>query len=190
MTGPAGCVPERGDRGSAPFGGLHTAVEVRDLASTDEARALGALTVASYVGLAGLAPGDPYLDELADVESRAAGAVVLVAVVEGRLVGGVTYIPGPDGPFAEFDDADGAGLRMLAVAPGDRGRGTGTLLVRACIDRARAEGRRRLWLHTAADMTVAHRIYDRLGFRRAPEHDRLFPDLCLMAYVLDLSPPC
>ena len=164
-------------------------VEIRELASAEEARALGVLTVAAYTGLAGLVPGAPYLDELADVERRAAEAVVLVAVEgDGRLAGGVTYVPGP-GPYAEFDDPAGAGLRMLAVAAGHRGRGTGTLLVRACIDRARAEGRRRLWLHTTADLATAHRIYARLGFRRAPDHDRPLPEIRLLAYVLDLDPP-
>ena len=162
-------------------------VEIREPASAEELRSLGGLTVAAYIGLAGLVPGAPYLDELGDVERRAALAVVLVAVDgEGRVVGGVTYVPGP-GPYAEFDDPADAGLRMLAVAPEHRGRGTGTLLVRACIDRARAEGRRCLWLHTTADMVSAHRIYTRLGFRRAPDHDRPLPAVHLLAYVLDLA---
>ena len=162
--------------------------EVRELASAGEARALGALTVEAYTGLAGLAPGSPYLDELGDVERRAAAAVVLVAVgPDGELAGGVTYVPGP-GPYAEFDDPEGVGLRMLAVAPAHRGRGVGTALVRACIDRARSQGRRRLWLHTTADMPVAQRIYARLGFRRAPDADRHLPEVDLMAYVLDLPP--
>ncbi len=171
------------EHGAVPF-------EVRELRSADEARALGALTVEVYTGLAGLAPGSPYLDELGDVERRASAAVVLVAFdAEGGLAGGLTYVPGP-GPYAEFDDPEGAGLRMLAVAPAHRNRGVGTALVRACIERARAEGRRRLWLHTTVDMRGAQRIYRRLGFRRAPEADRHLPEAELMAYVLDLrSPP-
>ena len=161
-------------------------IGVRELRSADEALVLGTLTVEAYTGLAGLAPGSPYLEELGDVGRRAAAAVVLVAVgPEGELAGGVTYVPGP-GPYAEFDDPEGAGLRMLAVAPSHRGRGVGTALVRACIERARAEGRRRLWLHTTADMPVAQRIYARLGFRRAPDADRHFAHVDLMAYVLDL----
>jgi GNAT superfamily N-acetyltransferase len=147
------------------------------------------LTVEAYIGLAGLTPGSPYLDELGDVERRAAAAVVLVAVdAEGQLAGGVTYVPGL-GPYAEFDDPADAGMRMLAVAVDHRGRGVGTALVQACIDRARAEGRRRLWLHTTADMANAQRIYARLGFRRAPDADLHLSDIDLLAYVLDLSPP-
>ncbi|HEX2275410.1 MAG TPA: GNAT family N-acetyltransferase [Acidimicrobiales bacterium] len=160
---------------------------MRELRSAEEARALGTLTVEAYTGLAGLTPGSPYLDELGAVERRAAAAVVLVAVDgDGRLAGGVTYVPGL-GPYAEFDDPDDAGLRMLAVAPAYRGRGVGTALVQACIARARAERRRRLWLHTTAEMAAAQRIYARLEFRRAPEADLHLPEIHLLAYVLDLS---
>ena len=61
----------------------------------------------------------------------------------------------------------------------------GTALVRACVARARAEGRRRIWLHTTPEMTAAHRIYEREGFHRAPEEDWT-GDLRLWAYALDL----
>ncbi|MGI9022901.1 MAG: GNAT family N-acetyltransferase, partial [Acidimicrobiales bacterium] len=129
------------------------------------------------------------------VARRAALAVVLVAVDDhDRLLGGVTYVRGP-GPYFEWDGGhdnagpsgpqDSAGIRMLAVAPEARGRGVGTALVRACVDRARAEGRRRVWLHTTPEMTVAHRLYEREGFRRMPDADWT-GDLCLWAYALDL----
>jgi GNAT superfamily N-acetyltransferase len=162
-------------------------LEIRELRSAEEARALGELTVDAYMGLAGLAPGSPYLAELGDVERRAAAAVVLVAVdADEKLAGGVTYVPGL-GPYAEFGDPDGAGIRMLAVAPAYRGRGVGTALVHACVDRARSERRRRLWLHTTEEMAGAQRIYGRLGFRRAPDGDLHVTGLHLLAYVLDLS---
>ena len=165
-------------------------VEIRELGgSVDEARVLGELTVEAYVPLLDLSEGHPYLAELTDVASRATVAVVLVAVDESAtLLGGITYVPGP-GPYAEFEGPDDAGIRMLAVAAGARGRGVGTALVQACIDRARSEGRRRLWLHTTARMVAAHRLYGRLGFRRAPEHDRALPDAHLLGYVLELEPP-
>ena len=60
-----------------------------------------------------------------------------------RVLGGVTYVPGPGSPFAEFTDPDAAGIRMLAVADDAQGRGVGEALGRACIDRARAAGRPR-----------------------------------------------
>jgi ribosomal protein S18 acetylase RimI-like enzyme len=80
---------------------------------------------------------------------------------------------------------------MLGVAVGTRGRGVGEALVRACIERARAAGAKRVWLHTEPFMEAAHRLYARLGFVRAPAQDWRFeeegePDVILLAYVLEL----
>lgn len=157
-------------------------------AHPEEHQALGALTVAAYRALLGPQMDARYAEELADVAGRAAVVDVLVAVDdEGRLVGGVTYIPGP-GPLAWFAGAGDAGMRMLAVEPAAQGRGVGAQLVAACVERAAAAGKRRLLLHTTAPMTVAHRIYERAGFRRDPDHDQVLGGgLLLLAYVLDLG---
>jgi GNAT superfamily N-acetyltransferase len=154
----------------------------------EEYRALGALTVTAYRALLGPDMGAGYAAELADVSGRAELVDVLVEVDdEGRLLGGVTYIPGP-GPMAWFSAAGDAGMRMLAVDPSAQGRGVGARLVAACVERATAAGKRRLLLHTTAPMTVAHRIYERAGFRRDPGHDQVLDGgLLLLAYVLDLG---
>jgi GNAT superfamily N-acetyltransferase len=158
------------------------------LVRPEEYEALGALTVAAYRALLGPDMDAGYVEELADVAARAALADVLVEVDEaGRLLGGVTYIRGP-GPMAWFTAAGDAGMRMLAVAPAAQGRGVGARLVAACVERAAAAGKRRLLLHTTAPMTAAHRIYERAGFRRDPDHDHLLDGgLLLLAYVLDLG---
>ena len=161
------------------------ALEIR-LVDPSEAAALGELTVAAYAASPGFAADEAYFAELADVAGRAELAPVLVAVDDGTLVGGVPYVPGP-GPYAEFDDPEGAGVRMLAVATEAQGRGVGTALIRACAARARAEGRARLWLHTTPQLATAQRIYEREGFRRVPENDWSGDDLHLIAYVLDLD---
>jgi GNAT superfamily N-acetyltransferase len=154
----------------------------------DEHAALAALTVAAYRALLGHDMDAGYTAELADVAGRASLVDVLVAVDdEGRLLGGVTYIPGP-GPMAWFDGADEAGVRMLAVDPAAQGRGAGADLVAACVERARVAGKARVLLHTTAPMTAAHRLYERAGFRRDPARDELIAgDLLLLAYVLDLA---
>lgn len=154
----------------------------------EEYEALGTLTVAAYRALLGPDMDAGYAEELADVGERAEVADVLVEVdAEGRLLGGVTYIPGP-GPMAWFAGAGDAGMRMLAVAPAAQGRGVGARLVAACVARAVTAGKRRLLLHTTAPMTVAHRIYERAGFRRDPDHDHMLAGgLLLLAYVLDLD---
>lgn len=150
----------------------------------DEHAVLGELTVAAYATLGYL--GDDYADELRDVAGRAAAAEVLVAVEGDRMLGGVTYVAGP-GIHAEFAAPDEAGIRHLAVAPDARRRGAGAVLVEACVARARSEGKAQVALFTTPWMTSAHRLYDRLGFRRAPERDwEPQPGVPLLGYVVDL----
>jgi GNAT superfamily N-acetyltransferase len=154
----------------------------------EEHQALATLTVAAYRRLLGEDLDEGYTAELADVAGRVALVDVLVAVDDdGRLEGGITYIPGP-GPMAWFDQPTEAGMRMLAVDPAVQGRGVGARLVAACVARARSEGKTRLLLHTTSPMTVAHRLYGRAGFRRNPGGDKVLPGgLHLLAYVLDLE---
>lgn len=154
----------------------------------EEHEALGALTVAAYRALLGEHMDGDYAAELADVARRAALVDVLVEVDDtGRLLGGVTYVPGP-GPMAWFTDAGDAGMRMLAVDPAAQGRGVGARLVQACVDRAVAAGKRRLLLHTTAPMTAAHRLYGRAGFLRHPDGDRTLENgVILLAYALDVG---
>lgn len=51
-----------------------------------------------------------------------------------------------------------------------------------------AAGKTRLLLHTTEPMTVAHRLYERAGFRRDPGQDEtLEGGLLLLGYALDLG---
>lgn len=163
-------------------------------------RALGRLTVDAYRPLVRDMDEDGYDRELADVAGRVAVATVYVALDvrgcgdggrggRGVLLGGITHVPDGGSPLAEFDDPDAAGIRMLAVAPEARGRGVGESLVQACLDRARADGRERVVLHSTEPMTAAHRLYGRMGFDRDPSLDRWVPltdPLHLMAFRLEL----
>ncbi|WP_328837101.1 GNAT family N-acetyltransferase [Streptomyces europaeiscabiei] len=150
----------------------------------DEYATLGEITAQAYLGdgLLDFGESDVYLGELRDVAKRAAEADVLVALADGRVLGGVTFVPA-GGPMAGIAAAGEAEIRMLAVAPEARGRGVGEALVRACVERARTvEGCVRVVLSTQRTMRAAHRIYERLGFTRTPERDwNPLPD------VLDIS---
>ncbi|NGN69539.1 GNAT family N-acetyltransferase [Streptomyces sp. A7024] len=133
---------------------------------------------------------DSYLNSLRDVATRAAQAEVLIARTQdtGELLGSVTYAA-PGSPYAELGADGTAEFRMLAVARAGRGRGVGEALVRACLDRARQQGATRVALSTLDIMTTAHRLYERLGFRRTPERDwnpRTDIDLKLLTYELTL----
>ena len=161
-------------------------MEVRPIVP-EEFEAVGALTVDAYTSLADGWLDEDYIAELKDVAGRVASAVVLVAVDRGVPIGGVTYVPGP-GPLAEWVVDDGvAGIRMLAVSPEAQGRGAGRALTVACLERAMSEGKKTLVLHSTPLMTVAHRIYETLGFVRQPDLDMHYGDLHLMAFTLDLG---
>jgi GNAT superfamily N-acetyltransferase len=168
-----------------------TSLRVRPV-RPDEYPALGDLTVAAYARVDPATVDSTYVEELRDIAGRAATAEVLVAVDEsadGAVVGGVTYVPGPGSPWAEFTEPDAAGIRMLAVAAGAEGRGVGQALTQACIDRARATGRRQLLLHSTDRMTSAHRLYLRLGFERDRSLDwEGEPGLWLRGFRLRLDP--
>ena len=155
------------------------------LASPDDYARIAELTVATYVE-GGLASPD-YTTALADVAGRAELADLLVARDEtGRIVGSVALVL--SGAFGEVTVSDAeAAFRMLVVDSAARGRGIGELLVRTCLDRARAAGKTRMVLSTDPRMTAAHRLYERLGFTRLPGRDwSPMPGVDLLVYELDL----
>ncbi|MGQ0521543.1 MAG: GNAT family N-acetyltransferase [Actinomycetota bacterium] len=161
-------------------------MEIRPVAphEVDEA---GDVTLAAYVSLLGDRVTAGYGADLRDVGSRTRGATVLVALEDGRILGTVTVVDDPASPWSEGLVAGEVGIRMLAVADAAQGRGIGTALLAAGLERARARGASRAVLHSTASMTVAHRIYLRAGFVRTPARDVDLPGFTLMAFTLDLA---
>jgi GNAT superfamily N-acetyltransferase len=166
-------------------------VEVRAARTTAEVEAAGRVTVAANAEFAPADPADPfrptwarYLASMADAAGRAAGGTLLVAVDwDGRVVGTVTLYLAPGSEQWRPEDAM---FRFLAVDPAARGRGIGRALFAACLDRARAAGKRRMALHTTQWMVAARAMYERAGFRREPEGDARLPGITIMAYAADL----
>lgn len=96
----------------------------------------------------------------------------IVAERGGRLLGSVMlYPPDADAYNGAAGPARWPELRLLAVAPQARGAGIGQALVNECVRRARRMGATELGLHTSRSMEAAIRMYRRMGFVRAPEHD-------------------
>lgn len=161
-------------------------------ARPEEFAPLGQLVADAYVREGQLDPvaDSEYLEVLLDVASRVAHAEVLVAVdAHDTLLGGVTFVAGPGGPYADLAQPGEAEFRALGVSADARGRGVGAALVRACIERAQAvEGCVRLVLCTHSP--TAQRLYERRGFVRLPHRDWMpNPDLTLLAYGLELTAP-
>ena len=100
------------------------------------------------------------------------------------LLGTVTVCP-PGSVWREISRPGEGEFRMLAVAPPARGRGVGEALARFAIDRFAAQGVHAMVLSSLSTMHAAHRLYERLGFRRDAERDwSPAPGVELLAYVL------
>lgn len=154
-------------------------MSVRDAQPADF-EAIRHLTVSVYVGDGFAGPG--YVDTLADVEGRAASTELIVAEGNGQVVGAVA-LAGYGGPYAELAGPGEAVFRMLVVDPAWRGRGVATALVEECLRRARTSGHSGMVICTEPGMHAAHRLYQRLGFRRAAERDwSPSPGIDLLAY--------
>jgi len=148
-----------------------SADEVRIRAVTPaEYERVGALTVAAYAALPVDHLWGGYDDHMRAVAKRCATAEVLVAELDGRVVGAVTYVSDPESPWLEWAEPGEAQIRLLAVDVAAQGRGVGEALVRACIDRAREQGLT-IVLHTTNHMPAAQRLYARMGFARRPDRD-------------------
>jgi ribosomal protein S18 acetylase RimI-like enzyme len=87
------------------------------------------------------------------------GGQIFVARRNGEVVGTCAVLPHDEGVLE---------LLKLAVAPAAQGLGLGRRLVEACLSYARARGAQRLVLLSNSKLGAALRLYEGLGFRRAP----------------------
>lgn len=159
---------------------------IRQATVADDLAAAGVVVRQAYFALPGY-PHDPeYDDMIADVAARVHESVVVIALLDDRLVGCLTYVPDHHDPHAEFQDEEGASFRYFGVLPDVQGRGVGQAMVEWCVQRARADGRRRLRIHTLESMPAAQRMYLRMGFERDPENDEEWDGIRGIAFVLHL----
>ncbi|MBV9772369.1 MAG: GNAT family N-acetyltransferase [Gemmatimonadetes bacterium] len=149
-------------------------VRIRD-ARADEREAIRELTMRAYSQYATIMAPTAWAglrEALVAALALEGGAERIVAERDGRLVGSVMlYPPETDAYGGLAAEATWPELRLLAVDPEARGLGVGAALVDECVRRARASGASALGLHTSRSMEAAIRMYERLGFVRAPEHD-------------------
>ncbi len=162
-------------------------MQIRE-AREDEYAAVGDLTVAGYdaEGYLTFPDGtfdDTYAGWLRDAAPRGRDAALLVAVEGDDVLGTVTWCP-HGSPFAQLAKLPDQGeFRTLSIAPHARRLGVGRALVGACLDRARAEGRREVMLCSLPEMVPAHRLYESFGFVRRPTLDfEPFPGVILWAF--------
>lgn len=95
-------------------------------------------------------------------------AEIIVAEEDGNLIGAVAYFA-PRKSDSKIFPTEWASIRLLAVPPSHRGKGVGRRLTEECIKRARVDGATQIGLHTSELMTVARKMYERMGFRQDTE---------------------
>ena len=169
--------------------GLH----IRDARESERDTILD-VTLSAYQEYAAIMPPPHWEDyrrgilaTLADVRP----AEQIVAEKEGAIVGTILLYPagvilhGPDGTSFRLNWPE---IRLLAVAPAARGQGVGAALIQDCIQRARQSKNAALTLHTSDIMRVAMRMYEQMGFVRAPELDfHPTEDVIIKGYRLNLE---
>ena len=147
---------------------------IRD-ARADDRAAIRDLTLAAYAEFATIMTPTAWVGlrqaVLAGLDAE--GALErIVAEQNGVLLGSVMLYPASANAYANpVVEAGWPELRLLAVAPWARGQGVGTALVEECMRRARRAGASALGLHTSESLQAAIRMYERMGFVRAPDGD-------------------
>ena len=145
---------------------------VRDAVPADHP-AIHEVVIAAYRQYADLIPPDvfsPYLVDLLDLERHARHGRLLVAEVDERVRGSAAFYP--DASVQGFGLPPGwATGRALAVHPAARGLGIARTMLATFERLARKAGAPVFAFHTASFMTGAIALYERLGYRRAPEFD-------------------
>lgn len=102
--------------------------------------------------------------------TAAAAAHLLVAEADGAIVGVVALLAPGERNRAVAREGE-AELARLVVASRSRRQGIGRTLAERCAALARTEGWTAIALWSRPYQTAGHRLYESLGYERAPERD-------------------
>ena len=137
----------------------------------DDGRAMAELFAAVAQERDGIATEPPVDVEQRSVQFAASSAASVVAVADGRIIGTLHV------EVSRF----GFGELGMLVDRGHRGRGVGSALLRAAIDRARGQGLHKLCLEVFAHNAAAIAMYRKAGFaeegRRVRQYRRASGEL-------------
>ena len=137
-------------------------------ATPEDAEEVARLWTEAYVTSRPGGRADPY--SASDFAVSSSEGEAFVADEEGVVLGVVVlYAPGTEGRHVGRPGE--AELSRLAVSTHWRRNGIGGRLVGHCEERARSDGWEAIALWSRPWQTAAHRLYERCGYRRAPERD-------------------
>jgi len=123
---------------------------------------------------------------IGDVRGRIDDTTVVGAFIDGRVVGCLTFVEGPNGVHAEHGDDDASTFRYFGVDPEHHSTGVGRQMVEWVVDESRRLGKKRVFIHTIPVMHAAIRLYEGLGFVRRPDLDEAWDEVVGWAYVKTL----
>ncbi len=152
-------------------------LSIRPATAADD-HAVGELLVDAFVVAYGAKlPGthtvtEPRKADLRNVANKRAHGHVLVAELEGRLVGTVSLFP-PGSALAHTWLPDAVDLRLLATASALHGKGLSRELLDAAEAWCREIGARHVTLNVRAGVDGVARLYMSRGYVRDPRGDRL-----------------
>lgn len=164
-------------------------VIVREARPEDDA-SVGEILVSGYLSRYAQKMPEVVLTErrkadLRDVASKRKEALVLVAEMDGKVVGTVAvWRPGAAASEAWLPEA--CDLRHLAIDPAVQGRGLSKPLLDEAERRARLMGAKYVCLHVRRGNRGVAKLYMDRGYARAAEGDLDLPEVLLDAYFLVL----
>ncbi|CAM3672205.1 GNAT family N-acetyltransferase [Corallococcus sp. ZKHCc1 1396] len=123
---------------------------------------------------------------LRDVASRRKECTILVADLDGEVVGTVALYP-PGSPGSESWLPRTADLRALATSVRFHGQGLAQPLLAETEVLARRWGVDAITLHVRRGATGVARMYERRGYQRVPSGDIDRPEVYLEAFMLPLK---
>jgi ribosomal protein S18 acetylase RimI-like enzyme len=147
----------------------HQTIHLREASSDKEWDQATALLQRVYVE-GGFTAAEQAASFMTRANLEPAGTLLLAVEGMDTVIGAVLLLH-PDSALRQLAEAEEREFRVLGVDERARGRGVGELLVRGCLERSLAAGARSVVIWTQPLMYSAHRLYERLGFERAPERD-------------------
>lgn len=162
-------MPETTERAQA----AHSALIVREAVEADKASIRSVLLEAYSQYETELADRWPdYRDSILASVDQDGPKVRVVAERNGRIVGSALLFDSSAAAYGRPElSIEGPIVRLLGVARAARGQGVATAIIRECVRISRKWGSDTLHLHTSDVMAAAVKLYERLGFERAPDKE-------------------
>ena len=164
-------------------------LRIRDAVEADKEPIRGVLLGAYGQYEAPLADKWPAYREsiLASVEGDGPRARI-VAEWNGRITGSALLFDSSEAAYGLPElGINGPIVRLLGVSPDFRGKGVATAILGECARRSREWGSDSLHLHTSDIMADAVKLYERLGFERAPDKEFNNGETLVKCYRLRLK---